>query len=161
MVFDHAGAVGLTEHHQGHAARRPHGLPLEDGGIAAGQLWAERMGEKRGEAGARATYPALPLPAHRRTSPSTLSVAMHLCPALSLMRSILGASMRQLHRGNSSNPRSVSSEDVSLDTPSRNKGAKGGPAPHPLGPPAGPFTPTLPAFLSMLQNPQSLAMDIP
>lgn len=25
----------------------------------------------------------------------------------------------------------------------------------------GPFTPTLPAFLSVLQNPQSLAMDIP
>lgn len=78
---------------------------------------AVRMGEKRVRLGPGADSPAPLLPAHGPTSPSTLSVAMHLCPALSLMRSILGASMRQLQRGNSSNPRSVSREDVSLDTP--------------------------------------------
>lgn len=81
-------------------------------------------------------------PAPQTTSPSTLSVAMHLCPALSLMRSILGASMRQLQRGSSSNPRSVSREDVSLDTPwtGRNRGDEGL-APHP---PEG-FLPSHPA----------------
>lgn len=47
VMFDHARAVGLTEHHQGHAARWSHGLPLEDGSIAAGQLWAARPGDKR------------------------------------------------------------------------------------------------------------------
>lgn len=38
MVLDHAGSMGLTEYHQCHAARRPHGLPFEDGSIAAQQL---------------------------------------------------------------------------------------------------------------------------
>ena len=38
MVLDHAGSMGLTEHHQRHAARRPHGLPLKDGSIAAQEL---------------------------------------------------------------------------------------------------------------------------
>lgn len=47
VMFDHARTVGLTEHHQGHTAGRSHGLPLEDGSIAAGQLWAVRPGDKR------------------------------------------------------------------------------------------------------------------
>lgn len=118
MVLDHAGSMGLTEHHQRHAARRPHGLPLKDGSIAAQQLGVKEGGGMRVRPGPRLAHPGPSKPAAcRPTSPSTLSVAMHLCPALSLMRSILGASMRQLQRGSSSNPRSVSSEDVSLETP--------------------------------------------
>lgn len=38
MVLDHAGSMGLTEYHQRHAAGRPHGLPLQDGSMAAQQL---------------------------------------------------------------------------------------------------------------------------
>lgn len=86
---------------------------------------------------------------------------MHLCPALSLMRSILGASMRQLQRGNSSNPRSVSREDVSLDTPwMEEKRSWGRPGPSPTGTPQGASYPC-PDFPSMLQNPRSLAVDTP
>lgn len=98
-----------------------------------------------------------PQPAPQPTSPSTLSVAMHLCPALSLMRSILGASMRQLQRGSSSNPRSVSREDVSLDTPWRGRnGGDEGLAPHP---PKG-SPPSLPAAPSHSRTPKP-GMDTP
>lgn len=159
MVLDHSGSMGLTEYHERHSARGPHSLPLEDGGVATRQLRGRRgRALRRGHGQSWLSSRLLPpQQAPQPTSPSTLSVAIHLCPALSLMRSILGASMRQLQRGSSSNPRSVSREDVSLDTPWRGRnGGDEGLAPHP---PKG-SPPSLPAAPSHSRTPKP-GMDTP
>lgn len=163
VVLDHAGPVRLAEHHQGHAARGPHGLPLEDGGVAARQLWQGGWA-RRGEAGPGPARGA-PLPAAHLSASAYLSVHALRGHAL-VPRSFADAvDLGRLHaaaaQGQLLQPalrlqgRSIIGHP--LDRGERElRGAL--PLTH-RDPWRGRSPPTLPAFPSMLQNPQSLAMN--